>query len=54
MQFSEISKLSFFTTVKCNYKNSRKIVIDNTEMKDISDTHISGTINNTLYLFART
>ena len=39
--------------VKCNYKNSRKIVIDNTEMKDISDTHISGTINNTLYLFAR-
>ena len=39
--------------VKCNYKNDRKIIIDQTEMKDITDTHISGTISNTIYLFAR-
>ena len=39
--------------VKGNYKNNRKLIIDSTEMKDISDTHISGTIENTVYLFAR-
>ena len=39
--------------VKSNYKNSRKIIIDSTEMKDITDIHISGTISNTVYLFAR-
>ena len=39
--------------VKCNYKNNRKIIIDETEMKDITDIHISGTINNTLCLFGR-
>lgn len=39
--------------VKGNYKNNRKLIIDGTEMKDISDVHISGTIENTVYLFAR-
>ena len=39
--------------VKCNYKNSRKIIIDNTEMKDISDVHITGTISNSIYIGAR-
>ena len=39
--------------VKGNYKNNRKLIIDSTEMKDISDIHISGTIENTVYLFAR-
>lgn len=39
--------------VKCNYKNDRKIVIDSTEMKDISDTHVTGTISNSIYIGAR-
>ena len=39
--------------VKCNYKNSRKMIIDNTEMKDISDIHITGTISNSIYIGAR-
>lgn len=39
--------------VKCNYKNDRKIIIDQTEMKDITDTHISGTISNSIYIGAR-
>lgn len=39
--------------VKCNYKNDRKIVIDDTEMKDISDTHVTGTISNSIYIGAR-
>lgn len=39
--------------VKCNYKNSRKIIIDETEMKDISDIHITGTISNSIYIGAR-
>lgn len=39
--------------VKCNYKNSRKMIIDNTEMKDISDVHITGTISNSIYIGAR-
>ena len=39
--------------VKCNYKNSRKIVIGDTEMKDISDVHITGTIGNSIYIGAR-
>ena len=39
--------------VKCNYKNSRKIIIDDTEMKDISDVHITDTISNTIYIGAR-
>ena len=39
--------------VEVNYKNSRKMIVNGTELKDISDIHISGTISNTLYLFAR-
>ena len=39
--------------VEVNYKNSRKMIFNGTELKDISDIHISGTISNTLYLFAR-
>lgn len=39
--------------VKSNYKNSRQITIGDTLMKDITDIHISGTIGNTVYLFAR-
>ena len=39
--------------VKCNYKNSRKMIIDDTEMKDISDVHITGTIGNSIYIGAR-
>ena len=39
--------------VEVNYKNSRKMIVNGTELKDISDVHISGTITNTLYLFAR-
>lgn len=39
--------------VEVNYKNSRKMIVGGTELKDISDIHISGTISNTLYLFAR-
>lgn len=39
--------------VKCNYKNNRKMIIDNTEMKDISDVHITGTISNSIYIGAR-
>lgn len=39
--------------VKCNYKNNRKITIDNTEVKDISDIHITGTISNSIYIGAR-
>lgn len=39
--------------VEVNYKNSRKMIVGGTELKDISDVHISGTISNTLYLFAR-
>jgi len=39
--------------VKCNYKNSRQITIDDTEVKDISDTHITGTISNSIYIGAR-
>ncbi len=39
--------------VEVNYKNSRKLIVGGTELKDISDVHISGTINNNLYLFAR-
>ena len=39
--------------VKCNYKNSRQITIDDTEMKDISDIHVTGTISNSIYIGAR-
>lgn len=39
--------------VYCNYKNSRKIVRNDVELKDLTEIHISGTISNTLYLFAR-
>lgn len=39
--------------VTCNYKNDRKIAIDGTELKDLTNINISGTINSTIYLFAR-
>ena len=39
--------------VEVNYKNSRKMIVNGTELKDISDIHVSGTVSNTLYLFAR-
>ena len=39
--------------VSCNYKNDRKIIWNGDELKDLTDVHISGTINNTLFLFAR-
>ena len=39
--------------VSCNYKNSRKIIFNNEELKDISDVHVSGTINRPLILFGR-
>ena len=39
--------------VEVNYKNSRKMIVNGTELKDISDIHVSGTVSNTIYLFAR-
>lgn len=39
--------------VSCNYKNDRKIIWNNQEVKDLTDVNISGTISNTIYLFAR-
>lgn len=37
----------------CNYMNDRKIVFDGYELKDVSNTHINGTISNTIHLFNR-
>ena len=39
--------------VKGNYRNNRKLIIDNTELKDISDIHITGTVSNAVFVGAR-
>lgn len=37
----------------CNYMNNRKIIFENNVIKDLSDTHVSGTISRNIHLFNR-
>lgn len=37
----------------CNYMNNRKVIFENNVIKDLSDTHVNGTISRNIHLFNR-
>ena len=39
--------------VSCNYKNDRQIVMNGEFLKDLTDTHITGTISRSIYIGGR-